>query len=74
MTIHDTPAQFQRAIDLVKDPIGIRQLVIAHDDLLAALWDCLDDLGRYAAKSGPGPDARLARAKSAIARAIGATP
>lgn len=66
-------SRLRPVIDLVKDPHGIRQLVIAHDELLAALWDCLDDLGRHAAKSGPGPDARLARAKSAITRATGAT-
>lgn len=35
--INDTPEQFQRALDLVKDPHGIRLLIIAHDELLAAL-------------------------------------
>jgi len=35
--INDTPEQFQRSLDLVKDPHGIRQLIIAHDALLAAL-------------------------------------
>lgn len=44
-------------------------LIAAAPDLLKALKECVDDLERYASKSGPGPDKRLANAISAIRRA-----
>ena len=34
--------------------------------VIAAATDCLDDLARYAGKSGPGPDRRLATLRETL--------
>lgn len=36
-----TPEQFQRALDLVKNPYGIESLIVAHDGLVEALKDMI---------------------------------
>ena len=45
------------------------KLIVAAPELLDALLECLPDLEHYAATHGAGPDARLATAKAAIAKA-----
>lgn len=42
------------------------RLIAAAPNLLAALEDVIDDMERIAARSGPGPDRRLANARAAI--------
>ena len=75
MNIHDTPEQFQRAIDLVKDPHGIRQLVIAHDELLAAARRALAYFEALPYEPSIHPSTKAQDAlHDAITRATGATP
>lgn len=46
-------------------------LIAAAPEMLEALKAVLDDLERYAQRSGPGPDSRLASCIAAIAKAEG---
>lgn len=55
----------------VGDFAELARLLAAAPALLKALRDCLDDLERYARRSGPGPDRRLEAARAAIALAEG---
>lgn len=50
-------------------PERIQTLIAAAPDLYLALRACIDDLERYARKSGPGPDRRLKKALAALRKA-----
>lgn len=56
---------------VIAEMLANAQLIEAAPDLLAALEAVIPDIERVVARSGPGPDSRLAHALNAIDKAKG---